>query len=143
ARVAHEDAIAADRFNQLVIAGFRPQLGRYRVAVEELHRVVLERPDAVVAHHPDHAEPVARHRVELHPGKAEGAVAEQQADLAVRVGDLRPDRLTRPGAEAAEGARVHPTARFVGIDEPARIGDEVASIADYHRIAVENFAQLL
>jgi len=45
---------------------------------------------------------VAGHRVELHPGEAEGAVAEQQAYLAVGMGGLRPDRLARPGAEAAE-----------------------------------------
>ena len=98
-------ALAAKRFDHLVVAGLRPQLGRDRVAVEELHRVVLERPDPVVAHHPDHAEPVAGHRVELHPGEAESAVAEQQADLAVGVGDLGADRLARAGAEAPEQAR--------------------------------------
>ena len=65
--------------------------------------MVLERPDPVVAHHADDAEAVARHRVELDPGEAEGAVAEQQADLAVRVGELGADRLPGPGAEAAEG----------------------------------------
>src|SRR4029077_16991412 len=77
AGIAHENAVAAKRLDQLVVAGLRPQLCRDRVAVEELHRMVLERPDPVVAHDADHSEAVTSHRVELHSGKAEGAVAEQ------------------------------------------------------------------
>ena len=82
--------------------------------------MVLERPDPVVAHHADDADAVTRHRVELHPGEAEGAVAEQQADLAIGVGELGADRLAGPGAEAAERAGVHPAARLVGVDDAAR-----------------------
>ena len=105
--------------------------------------MMLERPDAVVAHHADHAEAVTRHRVELHAGEAEGAVAEQQADLPVGVGELGADRLAGPGAEAAERPRVHPAARLVGVDEAAGVGDEVAAVADHDRVAVEHLAQLL
>ena len=104
--------------------------------------MVLERPDAVVAHHPDDAEAVPGHRVELDPGEAEGAVAEQQADLALGVGDLGADRLAGPGAEAAEGAGVHPAARLVGVDVAAGVADEVAAVADHDRVAVENLRQL-
>ena len=77
------------------------------------------------------------------PGEAEGAVAEQQADLALRMGELGADRLAGAGAEAAERARVHPAARLVGLDEAARVGDEVAAVADHDRVAVEHLAQLL
>jgi hypothetical protein len=44
--------------------------------------VLLERPDAVVAHDADHVDAVAGERVELHPGEPERAVAEEQDDLA-------------------------------------------------------------
>ena len=40
--------------------------------------MLLERPDAVVAHHADDGHPVAHERVELEAGEAEGAVAEQE-----------------------------------------------------------------
>ena len=90
----------------------------------------------------DDGEAVARHRVELHAGEAEGAVAEQQADLAVGVGELGADRLAGAGAEAAEGAGVHPAAGLVGVDEAAGVGDEVAAVADHDRVAVEHLAEL-
>jgi hypothetical protein len=57
--------------------------------------VLLERPDAVVAHHAHDRHAVAHQRVELHPGEAERAVAQQQADLAVRVRQL--GRQREPG----------------------------------------------
>src|SRR3954469_20632369 len=44
----------ARRLDALAVGRAGRQLGRHRVAVEELHRVLLERPDAVVAHHRDH-----------------------------------------------------------------------------------------
>src|SRR4029077_351402 len=78
-------AVAAERLYDLVVARSGAQLGRDGVSVEELHRVLLERPDAVVAHHADSVDPVARERVELHAGKSERTIAEQQYDLAVGV----------------------------------------------------------
>ena len=92
--------------------------------------MLLERPDAVVAHHADDVDAVARERVELHPGEAERAVAEQQHDLAVGVGELGRQRVARPAAEAAERAGVQPAARLVGVDDAAGVGDEVAAVAD-------------
>src|SRR3954451_5299634 len=56
-RTLDQLAMATERLDDLVVARARPQLGRHRVAVEELHRVLLERPDAVVAHHRDHVDP--------------------------------------------------------------------------------------
>src|SRR6187399_2339619 len=58
-------AVAAEGLDDLVIARARPQLGRHRVAVEELHRVLLERPDAVVAHDGDDVDPEPGEGVEL------------------------------------------------------------------------------
>src|SRR5215813_8133506 len=57
--------------------------------------------------------------------------------------ELGPYRLSGAGAQAAERARVHPAARLEGLDEAARIGDEVAAVADHDRVTVENFPQLL
>src|SRR4051794_4881058 len=93
---AHELALAAERLHHLVVARLWPQLGRDRVAVEELHRMLLERPDAVVAHDSDHVDAVPRERVELHPREAEGAIAEQQHDLALGMGELGGERVARP-----------------------------------------------
>ena len=76
---------------------------------------------------------MADHRVELEPGEPERAVAEQQADLAVGARELRRDRVARARSEAAVGPGVHPAAGLVGLDHPARIGDEVAAVADHDR----------
>jgi hypothetical protein len=68
------------------------------IRIKGLHRVVLEGPDPVVARDGDDRHLVADHRVELHPRKAEGAVAEQLAELALGVGELGADRLAGTGA---------------------------------------------
>ena len=81
-------------------------------------------------------------RVELQPREAEGAVAEQQADLALGVRELRGQRVAGPGAEAAVRPRVHPAARLVGLDHAPGVRDEVAAVADHDRVAVEHLAQL-
>src|SRR5215207_4976715 len=140
---AHQLAMAAEGRNHLVVAGLGTQLGGQRVAVEEFHRVVLERPDAVVPHNGDDRQIVAGHRVELHTREAEGAVAEQQADLALGVGELGADRLAGPRTEAAVGAGVHPGAGLPGLPDPPREADEVAAVADHDRVAVEEVTELL
>ncbi len=104
---------------------------------------MLERPDAIIAHHPDHGEPVTRHRVELDPGKTEGAVAEQQADLTLRMGELGSDCLTGPGSQTAKGTRIHPAAGLIGIDEAPGVGDKVTAVADHDRVTVEHLRQLV
>jgi hypothetical protein len=61
--------VAAERLDHLVVARLRRSSAATGVAVEELHRVLLEPPDAVVAHDADDVDAVARERVELHPPK--------------------------------------------------------------------------
>jgi hypothetical protein len=68
---ADELAVAAERLDDLVVAALGDEVGGDRVAVEELHRVLLERPDAVVAHDADDVDAVAVQRVELHAAEAE------------------------------------------------------------------------
>src|SRR3954471_12203134 len=75
-RALDQLAVAAQRLDDLVVARAGPQLGRHGVAVEELHRVLLERPDAVVAHHRDHVDAEPGEGVELHPAEPEGTVAD-------------------------------------------------------------------
>src|SRR5215210_814949 len=135
--------MAAEGFRDLVVVGRGSKLGGEGVAVEELHRMVLEGPDAVVADDPDDGQVVAGHGVELHAGEAEGAVAEEEADLSIGAGLGRPDRLAGAGAEAAEGAGGYPRAGLVGLDVAAGVGDEVAAVADHDRVAVEDLAELL
>src|SRR3954463_7575215 len=74
-RTLDQLAMAAERLDDLVVARARPQLARHGVAVEELHRVLLEGPEPVVAHHRDHVDPQPGEGVELHGAEAEGPVA--------------------------------------------------------------------
>src|SRR4029450_7665728 len=127
---ADQLAVPAEGGDDFVVAGLGAELGGERVAVEELHRVVLERPDPVVAHHRDDRQVVADHRVELHPREAEGAVAEQEADLALGVGELGAAPRPGPGPGPAVGAGVHPGTGLPGLPDPAGEADEVAAVAD-------------
>ena len=104
--------------------------------------MLLERPDAVVAHHPHDVHAVAGERVELHPGEAERPVAQQQHDLALGSGELRRERIARPRAEAAERPRVEPAPGLVAVDHAAGVGDVVPAVADHDRVAVEHRAEL-
>ena len=78
---------AAERSDDLVVARARLQFGRDVVAVDRLHRVLLERPDAVVADDHHDRQPVPDERVDVHQREAGRAVAQQQHDLTVRMGD--------------------------------------------------------
>src|SRR6185295_19239156 len=111
--------MAAESFGDLVVPSLWSELGGQRVAVEEHHRVVLEGPNAVVADDADDGEVVAGHGVEFKATEAEGAVAEEEADLAIGAGLGRADRLAGAGAETAVGAGVHPAAGLVGLYIPA------------------------
>ena len=91
---------------------------------------------------PTTADAVARERVELHPREAERAVAEQQHDLALGMGELRRQRVAGPRPEAAERPRVQPAAGREGLDHAPGVGDEVAAVADDDRVAVEQRAEL-
>ena len=79
-------AAAAERGHHLVVAALRLQLGGHVVAVEQLHRVLLQPPDAVVAadHHDRQAVP--DQRVDVHQREPGRAVAEQQHHLRGRAG---------------------------------------------------------
>ncbi len=104
--------------------------------------MLLQRPDPVVPHHADHADPVARERVELHPREAERAVAEQQHDLPLRMRELGCQRVAGAGAQASERAGIEPAARLVRRHDAPRVGDEVAAVADHDGVAVEDRSQL-
>src|SRR5918994_1667475 len=92
----HELTVPAERAHDLVVAALRLQVGGHRIAVQELHRVLLERPDPVVPHDADDGDAVADERVELHAREAERAVAEQQALLPLRMRELCRERRAGP-----------------------------------------------
>ena len=104
--------------------------------------MLLETPDAVVADDGDDREPVAHERVEVHAVEADGAVAQEQHHLAVGMGDAGGDGVAQTRSEAAVRARVHPATRLVGLDHSARVGDEVATVADHDRVAVDHLLEL-
>jgi hypothetical protein len=72
--------------------------------VHELLAVQRHGPRLVVDHDHDDGQPVADHRVELLDVEARAAVADEQHDAALRLGDLRPDRQARRGAQVAHVA---------------------------------------
>ncbi len=75
--------------------------------------MLLQRPDPVVAHYADNRDTVARERVELHSREPERAVAEQQHDLALGVGELGRERVAGSRAQTAERSRVKPAAGLI------------------------------
>ena len=105
--------------------------------------MLLERPDAVVAHHAHDVDAVPRERVVLHAAEAEGTVADEQHDLLAGPRELRGQRVPRPGPQAPERPRIEPAAGLIGVHDTPREGDEVAAVADHDRVAVEDLAELL
>src|SRR5919201_5803671 len=89
----HQLTVAAQRLDDLVVADTRPQVGGDAAAEQVLHRVLLERPDAVVADDADDRQPVPDESVELHRTEPEGPVSAKQQDLLVRVCDLSRQRV--------------------------------------------------
>ena len=79
---AHELAVAAERLHHEVVAGLGLEVGDDVVPEQRLHRVLLESPDAVVADDRGDVDAVAHERVEITEREPEGAVAEQQHELA-------------------------------------------------------------
>ena len=135
-------AVAAERLDHLVVAGAVPEVGRHADTQHALHRMFLERPDAVVAHHADDRDAVPDHGVELHRRKPKGAIARKQDHLPVGTRELRRHRVARAGAEASERTRVDPQPRFLALDEPARERDEVAAVADDDRVRIRKAGDL-
>ena len=104
--------------------------------------MVLQRQHAVVPHHPDHVDAVPGQGVELHPREPERAISQQEHHLAVGVGQLGRQGVSRPRSEAPEGAAIHPAAGLVRVDRPARVGVEGAAVAHDHRVPVQQPGQL-
>ena len=92
--------------------------------------MLLQRPDPVVADHADDVDAMPCEGVELHARRSRRAVAEQQHDLALGVGELRRERVAGAGAEAPERPGVQPAAGEVAVDHAPRVGDVVAAVAD-------------
>jgi hypothetical protein len=92
--LADELAVAAERLDNSVVACLGSALGEDGVTVEELHRVLLEAPDAVVDDCDDR-DTVTGERVELHAGEPERTVPQQQHDLALGMGELKPARTPK------------------------------------------------
>src|SRR5207248_4018000 len=110
---------AAEALDHTVVAAPGLEVGGDVVAVDRLHRMLLETPDAVVAHDGDDRKVVADERVVVHAVEADRAVALQQHDLPVWMRDTSRDRVAQPGAEAAVGPRVHPATGLEGVDQLA------------------------
>jgi hypothetical protein len=94
------------------------------------HRVLLQRPYAVVADDADDRDAVPDHGVELHRREAERPIARKQQDLPVWMGELGRHRVPRARTQAAEGPWVDPQARLGTLDQAPCERDEVAAVAD-------------
>ena len=128
--------------DHLVVADPGAELGHDVVSEQRLHRVLLEPPDPVVADDRDDVHAVPHERLEVAEREADRAVAEQQHDLAIGMGDTGRERVTRAHPQAAVRTRVEERAGHVAVDELPRVRDEVAAVADHDRVARQPLAQL-
>ena len=132
---------AAERRDHLVVAALRLQVGGDVVAVQRLHRVLLQAPDAVVAADHHDRQPVPDQGVDVHQREAGRAVAEQQHDLGGRPGHRAAIGVAKAGAQAAVRAGVEPAAWLPRLDVLARVADEVAAVADDDGVGLEQRAR--
>ena len=58
------------------------------------------------------------------------------------MGELGRQRVAGATAQAAERAGIKPAPGLIGVDDAARVGDEVAAVADHDRVTVEHLGQL-
>src|SRR5260221_738500 len=135
-------AIPAERLDDLVVAGARPQVGGDRGPQHLEHGVLLSGPDPVVADYADDRHPVPDQAVELHAAEAERPVAAQQHNLAVGVRQLGGQRVAGTRAQAAEGSGVDELAGSGALEEAAGEAHEVAAVADHDGVGVEKGADL-
>ena len=135
-------AVAAEGAHHLVVAGLRREVGDDVVAVEEAHRVLLQSPPAVVAHHHDHRQAVPHEGVDVHQREAGRAVAEQQHHLAAGRASRAADRVAEPGAQAAVRAGVEPAAGCLRLDVLPGERHEVAAVADHDRVVGQPAGEL-
>jgi hypothetical protein len=141
-RLANQLAVAAEDLDDLVITRFGNQVGGDGVPVQVLHRVLLERPDPVVSDDRDDRHAVSGQCLELESGEPEGAVSLQQHHLPVGVGELRRERVSGARSEAPKRSGIEPAAGLKRIDQAAGERDEVATVADHDRVAVEHAPEL-
>src|SRR5262249_1427118 len=112
------------------------------VAVDELHGVLLEAPDAVVADDPDHVGAEAHERVEIAQREPERAVTPHHDDLAPGMGEGGGEGVPGAGAEPAVGTGIEDASRLVAAAVLPGVRPEVAAVADDDRVAVEPAPQL-
>src|SRR5207244_9968088 len=138
----HELAVATERDRNLVVTGSRSQLGDDVVPVHGLHRMLLESPDAVVAHDRSHVGIVTDKGVEVTERKPDGAVAEADDDLPVGVSTRRGERVPGPRPETAERARPEEAAGHERVDVLPGVRDEVSAVATHDGVSRQTLAHL-
>src|SRR6266496_4037379 len=99
-------------------------------------------PGAVVADDGDDGQLLAHHAFELHAVKPKGTVAMQDQYFLAWSSKLRGHGETCAGAQAAHGAGIKPVAGFGDVDHPATIADNIAAIAHYGGVLVNEVAYL-
>src|SRR4051794_28893397 len=138
-------AVAAEHLGELAVADVRQLVAD----VAPLLAVLLDLAVAdlvhvrVVADDPDERQVEADRRVEVEAGEAERTVAEEAHDLAVGARLLGADAERHAHADGPERARVHPQAGALGLHDAARERDDVAAVADEHRVVREELVDLV
>src|SRR5205085_7273455 len=121
----------------LVVVRPGTELGDDVVAVDQLHRMLLEAPDPVVADDPDDVGAEPNERVEVPEREPQRAVAPHHDDLPPGMREGGGERVPAPRAEAAVRPGVEEAAGLVRVDVLAGVRHEVAAVADDDRVAAE------
>src|SRR3954466_13575678 len=145
ARLGDLLAVAAEHLGELAVADVRELVADVAAGVAVLLDLAVA--DLVhvrvVADDADERQVEAHGRVEVEPGEAERAVAEQGHDLTVGVGLLGADAERHGDADGPERARVHPQARALRLHDAAGEGDDVAAVADEPRVLGQGLVDLV
>src|SRR3954464_5417275 len=145
ARLGDLLAVAAEHLGELAVADIRELVAD----VAAIRAVLLDLAVAnlvhvrVVADDPDERQVEPDRRVEVEPGEAERAVAEQAHDLAVGTRLLGADAERHADADGPERARIHPQAGALRLHDAAGEGDDVAAVADEPRVLGQGLVDLV
>src|SRR5258708_598770 len=105
-------------------------------------RVFNLSPGTVIADDGDDGQLLAYHALELHAVEAKGAIAVQDQDLLARTSKLGCHSEAGTCAQAAHGTGIEPVTRFVDVNHPTAVADDIATVAYDRGILVDKVADL-
>src|SRR5579884_2617683 len=97
-------------------------------------------PRAIVADDRDDGQVLAYHAFKFHAVQAECAIPIHNQDLLTGASQLRRHRETRACAKTTHRPGIEPVTRLIYVDDAPGVADDVAAIAHYRRILIDEVA---